>query len=626
MGLIARYFRLHPWQRRMMALSLTATVGAVAMWLCYDTLYDRKLVARLASADLKDRIAAIDHATARAKQRPALIRRLERTLDTPEDIHFSAVVDVLSRCGRFDTPDRRGAHRDRYAVISLAATDRTDGALRQRLIWLQKLTLAERDNTHVRRGAALAAEDPSAEVRAAAGALVARLGDDGLLRQLLGDADADVRAVAAIDAGVAERSACAPALAAMLAEPRTDSDLAAAAYALARLQPKARGKRIAAAIDAACRAGKADLLDKLLVAAALLDRDVAAPAVTGVLDHYRSAGKAPPAMAIVAGGKIGLDSLAQRLPAIVDGLLARGDEITVGETVVLAAAMKAGHRLKMPPDIFIKAIRKFWDPRIAAAMILAAEALGDRAAGDNAEAAELLATAIHDRRAPVAAAAAAVALFKLKPGEATEHLRTAVESPPGLTADYVAWNLPRAGHGPYAQVIAAKFFAPREYNNAVRCAGAMLVAMFARGGPEAGQARDLIGRRLVGGPLGGETDPVVRGSYQCALLMLGDRCLTQRVAMLRTGQAISRRRVLTALALTGCEEGFDHVLARARFHPSMVDGYLAGRLMMRMYAALAPRMPALDIDAPAAVRYWQARICREYYLTHRRTILEGLRK
>ena len=46
--------------------------------------------------------------------------------------------------------------------------------------------------------------------------------------------------------------------------------------------------------------------------------------------------------------------------------------------------------------------------------------------------------------------------------------------------------------------------------------------------------------------------------------------------------------------------------------------------MARVYSALAPDLPVVDVDAPLPVRHWQGRALRDYYLIRRRAILDRM--
>ncbi|KKK83193.1 hypothetical protein LCGC14_2795840, partial [marine sediment metagenome] len=320
--------------------------------------------------------------------------------------HYDKAID---RAGRFGADARTGPQLDRYAVISLAGA-RGSGTLAGRLTWLHQLLLSGRDNPHVRRGAELAAGDASAEVRAAAATFAGRLGDDRALSALLADRDASVRASAALAAGVADRKACTETVAALLQPTRTDQERVAAAYALGRLDPERYAGQIGVAIGAAMADGNMVHLDQLLCALGPLAKPEAVRIVQDVLDKCRRRKRAPPAMALVAAGELGMDQARPLIASTIEEMIRRRDEMTMGEAMTLAAAVNAAGRLKMPAELFVKVISKLWHPGTSTAMILAVEALaGHSPPVKDADVLALLRTASRDSRMPVPAAAAAVA-------------------------------------------------------------------------------------------------------------------------------------------------------------------------------------------------------------------------
>ena len=630
MGIAAPYFRQHPWQRRLLTLWLMVLLGVGGVWLSRDWIIDRRLVELLDSPNARRRHIAMKQAAARARERPELVARLECALDSESDRMFSGAAEVLIRVRQFDVPRRRGEHLDRYWSVNLAvATGPTPSSRRTRVVALHDLLLAGRDNVYVRGAAARAGEDEDPKLRGAAAPLGARLGDDALLGKLLGDDDPDVRALAAASAGLAARKGLIDPIEALFDTPAVPSDRVAAADALARLDPKRFAPDICKAIVAAAEApDQAEMLDHLLAAAPLLGADAAGETVLGVLKTFRSRKRPPPAMALIAASRMELTGARELLPGIIDDLIARGDDIKVGQAAVLAAAVRAAHQLKLPPATFTRVIKTFWDPRMAPAIIHAAEALGDLGDPADADLLELLATAAEDDRAPVPSAAAAVALFKLEPGASRtfDILRAACDSSDGLAGDYIAWRLPRTRHADHARFVTARLMASDVYSDSVRSTAAMLLAMMARGTPEADRAAALIGARAATLARNMEAKPTVAGTYECALAILGRSEAAETLQFYLAGDVFPRRRVLTALLLTGQAGGFDHVLARPGYHAETIDAYLAGRLMWRVYDDLGARLPAFDIAAPRHVRHRQGRLCRDDYLIHRKAILESLRK
>ena len=129
------------------------------------------------------------------------------------------------------------------------------------------------------------------------------------------------------------------------------------------------------------------------------------------------------------------------------------------------------------------------------------------------------------------------------------------------------------------------------------------------------------GRAEWGGAAGGPR----RSTRRCALLTLGRRQHAGAVTELARSDTFPKRRALTALVLAGEPAGFDLVLGSERLDAARIDSFLTGRLMGRVYAAVVAEMPGFDIDAPQHVRHWQCRIVRDFYLIHRRAILDRMR-
>jgi len=655
MWVLVRYFRQHPWQRRALTASLAAILGVSAAWVALPVIRDRQIFDLLAAEHPMDQQRGIAWALRVAADDPVWTDRLERALPTAPDRLFAGIVEVLNRLGRFRAPGRAGEQLDRYWAMNLAAAA-GPGAARARGVWLHEIILGGRDNPHVRAALTCAAGDESPEVRAASAVLAARLGDDATLLRLLADAEPAVRAAAAIDAGLAGRTACLDAVSEVFAKPVSDADRAAAAYALARLDGPRRAKDIAAAIDAADRAGKSGLRDLLLSAASLLKDPAVGGAVAAVLDRAAKADRMPPAMAFVAAAKMELKQATPHVAPCLERVIARQADksLTYADVETLAAAIQAARRLKAPVAGNVAvAMARLWHRSTSRAMVLAAEMLAKPGAGATTTSApagprptteavrrattrpakallthavviEILRQGADRTDTPVPAAAAAVTLMMLGADEAYEAIRIACESETWLAGDYVAWRVGRWGHL-RAGAVAAMLFDPHEYNKAVRSAGAVLWALLARDTREADAVAVAIESRLKGAAYGGEKDPFVAGSYHCALLMLGRGQFAEAVVALAEADTFPKRRALAALALAGHPAGLDLVLADSLCSPAKIDGYLTGRLMAPVYAATVPGWPGFDTDAPVAVRHWQCRVVRDFYLIGRREILERMR-
>lgn len=633
MRVLLKYFRQHPWQRRALTASVAALLGVLGAWVAWPTFRDLHVAALLGSHDPLRRQRGIVRAVELGKDRPALVERLAGRLDSAGDMEFSAIAEVLRQLGLFHAPDRPGRQIDRWRAINLSSA-RGLGSAGVRLLMLNGIILDGRDNDHVRRALRRAAGDEAAEVRAASAVLAARLGDDAALTTLLADGQAQVRAAAAVDAALAGRKACVGKIAGMFDRADGDEEISAAAYALASLD----GEEFAAALAERIRKAHADgsgaLLERLLYVGTLSEKHAVAPAMVEVLARAKSRESLPPAMALVAAGRLRLEAARPFAYQAISAVLRRDEsKLTMGDARTLAAAVKAAHRFGRMPKLFAVCMEKLWHPGTSQAMIFCAEALGDLPSMPASPAApeelaltreaamEVLRRAAGYEGTPVPSAAAAVALFRLAPDRADEALRAACESETWLAGDYVAWHLARAGpHRQQAMRVAADFLAPGVYNKGVQTAGAMLLAMLARRTDQAGAAAGAIEARLAA-----ERDPFVAGSCRCALLILGRRRHADEVAELARSDTFPKRRALTALLLAGEPAGLDLLLGGERLDAGRIDSFLSGRLMARVCAAVAPELPAFDMDAPPDVRRWQCRILRDFYLIHRRSILAKMR-
>jgi len=643
---VLRYFRDHPWQCRAVTGSLAAILGVAAAWAALPVLRDRKIISLLASESAFDRERGVIWAVEVGSRRPRLVRLLEARLRQAGDEEFAAIAEALIRMGRFDVPGRAGEQIDRLSAIHLDLAGEGAESLPLRRILLNRLIRAGRDNPHVRRALQTATDDAEPEMRAAAALLAAGTGDESALRKLLRDRDHRVRAAAALDAALAGRNACVDSVVSAFENPQGDEELASAAYALARLSPERFAGRIVARIEKASDGGNRLLLERLLHVAPLLGRDAAGEAVLSVLRRADRSGRLPPTQAFIAAGRMGL---AQAADSVLRPMrqLPRKAKVNQEELSVLGAAVNAARRLALPATRELAlALARLWDRKSSLAMLLTAEALAEQEPAPSpaedeptpetadievgkinfegpiteAEVQAVLRAAAECADPPAASAAAAAALFRRAPDRAESAVRSACEADSPLAGDLIAWELARApSHREHAWRLAEALFARPQHNDAVRSAGAILVALLARCTDQAGPAI-----RAIEGKLRGERDPFVGGAYRCALLTLGRRDLAEDVADLARSDRFGRRRALTALVLAGEPAGWDMVLGGEEFDPVGIDLHLTGLLMARVYGSVEPALPAFDVDAGRDVRHWQCRILRDFYLIHRRGILDRM--
>jgi hypothetical protein len=262
-GTIRFYFRVHPWQRRIMTGLLAVIVGVVVALPLYPILRDRTvignlhsqdpiqreqavrqtiwlatqtddlsaakaflkrlepvLLADLGSGDQTFREQAIRIATAicadpRPPRQPspaakAFAGRLEAALDGADDARFMGLCSVLRSLGLLHQPLRTPLQMDRYDALTLMSSQQSPNPLRGVLFRqgiANELIGCDRDNKYVWQAMAALATDPTPELRCYGSILAAKLGDDAMLTKLLSDKSPQVQECAAIDAGFAGRKA-----------------------------------------------------------------------------------------------------------------------------------------------------------------------------------------------------------------------------------------------------------------------------------------------------------------------------------------------------------------------------------------------------------------------------------
>ena len=277
MKVILRYFRQHPWQRRALTGSMAAILGVVLAWIIWPGVRDRNIINMLGSKDPQRRLKGIAQAVAVGRVCPELIERIEKKLDSADDLQFSAMVTVLDRLGLFYTPARKGYQIDRFRQITFATAPKNPTGTDVKRIMLHGIILDGRDNRYVRRALQLAMQDNAADIRSQAGLLAGRLRDYASLMKLLRDSNPSVRASSAIVAGLAGLENCKDTIAELLKTAHDEEEIPAFTFALAKLAPKKFSKEIIETIDRVYQSwrdknDKDDLalLEKLLFSASLL--------------------------------------------------------------------------------------------------------------------------------------------------------------------------------------------------------------------------------------------------------------------------------------------------------------------------------------------------------------------
>jgi len=642
MRAIFRYFRQHRWQRRAMTGLLAVAVGAAAAILLYPTVRDRLLIRDLTSDSFATRDRAAKQLRFLAARRPETLARLNRALSTDSDRRFAAIAAVLRSLDAFHTPDRSGLWLDRLNAIELAAAADTapDDTWARRQI-MAELLLDGRDNRYVRRALGAAATDKAPTVRQLAAMLAARLADDKTLVAMLDDADPGVAASAAIAIGAAGRNELGRAVLAILAESKGRDRLSAAAWACAQLLPKEAAERVA---KMAVSTPDAALRDRLLYVLTQMPGEHAAGAVGHILSRAKSEGGFPPAMALLAAGRL---KLAGAAPRVLDVLALRDpdDRLTEGH---LLAALQAAELLEMLVRRQADAIcRRLWGKDHPLLLVAAAGVLGRQldvrqppggpsrehcvetlrlAAGYMAPASQPASARDEYITTPLPSAAAAVALWRAG-GDADDKLiRRAAGSETTLEGDYIAFHASRGPAAERAFALGLKMLPPspaplgkRVFNDNERAAGAMLLALSARTDEQKRAAADRIAQRLDA-----TGDFFEAGALRCALLILGRRSQRDELRQLLANMAFPHRRVITALCAAGDPHALDWLLFNKHISAEDIAALLTTRQVAEVLSATAPQLPRVDAAAGEDLQLWQVRIMRHYWAVRRTSIRLGL--
>ncbi len=649
------YFRRHPWQRLTLTLSFTAMLAAGLAVVLNPLIGDLILLHRLSSSNIEVRHKSADALAVRALSSPRTLARLERRLTSDDDAKFLAAARVLNMIGQFSIPSRDTETIDRWWAIQMAHT--ADANVRRTIIW--EACILDRDDRFLRRLLATAAGDGEEEIRALSAILAAKLADDATLERLLADESAEVRAIAAIDAGIAGRKELLERAYAGRAEP--DSYAAdCMLYALALVGSDLAAPAVCENLARLTSAGEDDQarpsLDRnLLIAGMLLDSSVT-DAVMDLFEAYADSGRHVPPIAMVVAARRGMTDTAPHVRNVLRAAMSsdRRAPVTGGQ---LWAALEAAEALNMPVRQEVYEIVKWlWGSQLEDVMVTAARVLGRQAdlpqdvpdepvpstvEGPTREgcitllrgkATWLLREQIPGQpdelhRTPLASASAALALWRLRTPLAEDYIRHTAWSRFTLPGDYVAWHI--AMEGPAAGMELGMNMLPaleaphelRVYNNNERAAGAMLLALSARTDQQRADAARRISSRLIGGQFGGEDDRHVRWAFMCALTITGDRTYLGHLSALLSVTEFPRHRLLTALLVAGDSRGMDWLLWNAQLSDASVISLLIDRRIDEVLWAVAPELPRIERAASQDIRIWQARILRDTYAIRHADIL-----
>jgi hypothetical protein len=654
MGAIIRYFRTHPWHRRLLSSALAVVAALVLAIVLYPYASGVLIVRRLASPRPDVRLRAVQRAADRARRSDWFRGLLNGALDTPDDVAFAAAAEALDRADSFFIPARDALAIDRFNACRMVLPGGRLTPLQHKLARRRIVTdaiFAARDNEYVRRILSSALGEADWRMREQAAVLAAVIGDDAALRRCLADAEGRVVSSAAIAAGVAGRGGVYEAVAALLDAEDVEA-ASSAAYAAAVLRGEECSARLAGML-----AGSRDetLRERLLHVMTVIGDERSRRAVADMLAAAREAGRYPPPMAVVAAARAGLAEADGRLLlADVKDLLTQGREGQWRGPHVLAAIAAAN---ALHADVLDELTRLWMNPsfqpptttrpgrwhEFPLVWIHAARLMGRLASSRDADDASVkravevlrLLADYHDPRVdwrpyltmPAASGAAAAALWRLDGGE-WQPLRRAAGAGDKLACDLIAWEVGHVVGGERAMSLGFRLLPARdappqakEFNDDVRGTGALILGFAASTAAEKSRAERRILERLAGGRTGGEDNPRVVNMYRCALVAMGRRGGIAHVR--RLFRSIPRRRALAALLLAGDRWALDYLLWGGVLRVEEIDDILVSQLGSEILAAAAPSLPPVDAAATRATRFWQIRILRCHYAVRRSRIAVG---
>ncbi|MBN1942581.1 MAG: hypothetical protein JW849_04720 [Phycisphaerae bacterium] len=686
-----KYCKQHPWQRRVIIVILVVIVGSLIGRLTYPAYLwyqrrqaDLRLIEQLGSADPRQREIAVQKAILLGQKREELIGRLLDALDTPDEGRFRSLYFVLQRLGRIDAPGFDPQWLDRYRLLEFRATfapgeaeaadssrqDVPPTAQMRRRMTIQAL-LSERNNQYIRKTLFAAAGDSFAVVREAAAPLAARLGEDGVLADLLDDRDVEVSAVAALDAGLAGRGALKKRIRRKFEsrrdlpgpfQPAEIDRTASQAHALAMLDPRGSGELLC---RAAASENQPEVRDRLLPTLAVLNNESARQAVRDMLHIRRWNHQPVDGVMLVVAGRLGLPAAPAVALETLRNAVEQKQPLTVSQALGAIEVLSASE-YPCRAEAY-ELCRTLWRPDQPALLTRAATLLGTQAAlegqlpgapsrakciGTLREAAQY-SLAVEDKpiTTPLSSAAAAVALWRLTPADREfaapddgaldrESIRKIVESKTSLfyvreatavadpaAGDYVAWHVGRSPL-PEAAAVGLTFLLGSderhpEYSPDVRACGAMILALAAKTDPQRRAAVEQISRRLE------REEYPTSGSFQCALLTAGQAGQLANVRLLLEMEDFPAARALIALLTAGDKTALDWLLWNANWNLPVpledVPPLLIDQAVGDVLRAVAPTLPTLTPAADEATRLWEARVLRETYGIHRAGLHVGLR-
>jgi hypothetical protein len=569
-----------------------------------------------------------------------------------------------------------GALKTTQPASASAPAPNAQAPQRERLVF--RMVLCGRDNAFLRRALKLAVDDPSPRVRAAAAPLAARLGDDQALRVLLRDSDPTVTATAALDVGIARRvqvvshvrkllqdtlAAKAPKDPKALADRR--EQIASFAYAMARNQRKGFSKVVC---ELARTTDDPLLRERLLESVMVLNNRRSRQTVMDLIHAARWKGRWPSGMELSAAARL---RIPEAIPVALEVLRAAADKNRKLQEYHVIGALEVMETFAAYPcrkEIY-DVCQALWCPDRPALLVRAARLLGAQAALEAqqapdapspAECRKLLRQAVQysladngePRTTPLSSASAAVALWRLSPAErefegmtgdslptdpaallklaqtrtSLYYLREAASAESPLAGDFVAWGVGLSGLKE-ADTVAKAFFPPpgvqpREYSDAVRVAGAMILALSAHTDEQRRSAVDRITDQLQ------REEFPAQASLKCVLLMAGEKSYLREVRDLLEIEEFPLVRALRALLVYGDKRTADRLLWdidwKTPFALENLPLLLNGLGLDSALAEAAPDLPRPNPAASDETHVWQARIMRHTYGVYRKTLRLGL--
>jgi hypothetical protein len=163
----------------------------------------------------------------------------------------------------------------------------------------------------------------------------------------------------------------------------------------------------------------------------------------------------------------------------------------------------------------------------------------------------------------------------------------------------------------------------RVYDEQEKAAGAMLLALSAASEDQRRVALERIASRRAGGKGGPERGFYLRGAYDCASLILGDRSFLPRVQE-KLGSGFPERRCVTALLAAHDKAALDWLLLDPQVTEEDICQKLVSEAIYEVLEAAVPEMPKLTLCGSKELRQWQVRLMIHYYAIHHAEIVPSL--